>query len=510
MTGRSPSHNVVRLSCLLLVSLAVTPAPAEAGLLDKVKAATPSLASVPLIKAIGDYTNNIREKGTALIKDGLSGTIDAATYTRRADEFFDKEVQLGLKSFADNVQIKVSNPLAGVKDKLGDTRLGRAVAAVKEKMWATTAENSGAGIATPGEQYDAIDPRIALDINEEETEWYQNETDLMDEASLSVAYLNEEIDSLDDAQEGSHQEAQYQDKDSWAAETDVARRAAEGQARDPWSDRADDADEWEERAALDCTGPWGDIDCGDEYQGANGPSEETDVAGLSDETEEGTYQEAMDSLLGNESESYTDEYSASDGGYEEALAQLEAEAAERERLAAEAAERERQARLAAEEAERERLAAEAAERERQARLAAEREREARMAAAAAERQRRANSNRGDDNVAGSIFGAILGGVARGLAESRGIESGTGGYGIGERRGTVGGRSNNCNGMNAEIEQVMARIDRQGGGFCRTAREVKRVFTRAALYYQNNNCPAELAQSREMIAWANQTERATCN
>ena len=365
-----------------------TPAPIEAGLLEKVKATTPSLASVPLIKAIGDYTKGVLEEGTALVKEGLSGKVDAATYNRRADDFLDRKANMGVTAFlqdaADNLKIKVSNPLAGLKEKLGDTRLGRAAASVKEKLWATATESTGTGVAKPDEQYGAIDPRIALDVQEEETEWYQNETGIMDETSLSVAYLNEEIDSLDDAQERSHQDVWYQDEDRWVDETAVARRADEVQERDPWTDIDNGADEWEESAGPDCTNAWVNIDagCGDEYQGDEGRSEETDVAGLYDEAQEGSYQEAMDRLLGNEPASYSDEYSVSDEGYEGALARLEAEAAERERRAAE---RERLARLAAEEA--------------------EREREAWLAAEAAERERRADAKRSD--AGGALLGALF-------------------------------------------------------------------------------------------------------
>ena len=362
MTGRPPHYTIAVPFCMLLVSLNVTPAPTEAGLLEKVKAATPSLASVPLIKAIGDYTEGVLEEGTALVKEGLSGNVDAATYNRRADDFLDRKANMGVTAFlqdaADNLKLKVSNPLAGLKDKLGDTRLGRAAASVKEKLWATATESTGTGVAKPDEQYGAIDPRIALDVQEEETEWYQNETGIMDETSLSVAYLNEEIDSLDDAQERSHQDVWYQDEARWADETAVARRADEVQKRDPWTDIDDGADEGNASSGPDCTNAWVDIDagCGDEYQGDEGRSDETDVAGISDDAEGGTYLEAMDRLWGEETPLGSDAYSASDGGYEEALFQLEAEAAERERqaqLEAELAKRELQARLEAEAAERE-------------------------------------------------------------------------------------------------------------------------------------------------------------
>ena len=547
MTGRPPHYTIAVPFCMLLVSLYVTPAPIEAGLLEKVKGATPSLASVPLIKAIGDYTGGILEEGTKLVKEGLSGNIDSATYSRRHDEFLDKKVHLGVKTFlkdaADNLKLKVANPLAGLKDKLGDTRLGRAAASVKEKLWATATESTGTGVAKPDEQYGAIDPRIALDVQEEETEWYQNETGIMDETSLSVAYLNEEIDSLDDAQERSHQDVWYQDEDGGVDETAVARRADEVQERDPWTDIDNGADEWEESAGPDCTNAWVDIGCGDEYQGDEGRSEETDVAGLYDEAQEGSYQEAMDRLLGNEPASYADEYSASDEGYEGALARLESEAAERER----------QARLAAEAAERERRAA---EQERLARLAAEeaqREREAWLAAEAAERERRADSKRSD--AGGALLGALFGGVVRGLEDSGELEAGTsdllagvsglsqgssGGfasglsqslnalnalnalsssrpnYGGGGLSGTSGGGSQSCPGqssLQARIEQVSAKLN-GGAGQCMTAREAKQVFRQAVSFYQN--CPAAdpggqmLQYSREMIAWANETERATCS
>ena len=125
MTGRPPHYTIAVPFCMLLVSLNVTPAPTEAGLLEKVKGATPSLASVPLIKAIGDYTEGVLEEGTALVKEGMSGNVDAATYNRRADDFLDRKANLGVTAFlqdaADNLKLKVSNPLAGLKEKLGDT-----------------------------------------------------------------------------------------------------------------------------------------------------------------------------------------------------------------------------------------------------------------------------------------------------------------------------------------------------------------------------------------------------
>lgn len=73
--------------------------------------------------------------------------------------------------------------------------------------------------------------------------------------------------------------------------------------------------------------------CGNGYQGDEGRSDGTDVASISGDAQGGTYHEAVGRLLGNETEPYSDPYSASGEGYEEAVAQLEAEAAERTRQA---------------------------------------------------------------------------------------------------------------------------------------------------------------------------------
>ena len=528
MTGSPPYHKIATPFCVLLVSLTVTAAPAHAGLLDKVKSIAPRLASGGLIKAIGDYTGGILEEGTKLVKEGLSGNIDSATYSRRHDEFLDKKVHLGVKSFlkdaADNLKLKVANPLEGLKERLGDTRLGKLVSRVQEKIQGTTADSPATDATKPDEQDGTIDPRIALDVNDEETEWYEAETSLMDETPLpqaeAVAHVDNNRAGSPDSDwsaygegDGKGEPVRPDCKNPWVdIDADCGNEdQATAQARDPWTDLDDGADEWADSSTPDCSGPWVDIDadCGDGYQGNDGRSEETEVAGVSDEAQEGTYQEAVDRLLGNEPESESDPYSASGEGYEDAVAQLEAEAAERERLA--------------------RLAAESAERERQARLAAE----------AAEQQRLTNANSYDAD--GTVLGALFGGVVRGLEDSGKLAPGTsssiagvaglsqgpnGGFASGLNQSlnalnalsaitpsySSGGGSgaNSCNGMNAEIERVTAKLN-GNVGMCMTARETKQVFTQAASYYQNNNCPAELVQySREMIAWANETERQTCS
>ncbi len=506
MTKRSSSYRVA----VLLVSLTVTTVPAQAGLLDKAKSIAPRLASGGLIKAIGDYVGNVQEKGTALIKDGLSGTVDAATYNRRADAFFDKDLHLGVKSF-----LKDANPLADVKEALGDTRLGQLVSRAQEKIRGTTADGPATGVAKPDEPYGTVDPRIALDINQEETEWYRDETGIMDETSLSVAYLNEEIDSLDDALENSQREVAYQDEAGWADQTDVAHRTDDTQ--EGWSDPDDGADAWKDRATPEyCRNAWIDIDdvskCDDGYQGQS-QSEETDVAGKFDEAQESTYQEELDQLVGDDTESYADAYAESDGGYEGALAQLEAEAAERERqarLEAEAAEREREARLAAEVAEREReaqRAAAAAERERQARLAAkraERERQEREYYAMLEQQRleeELSQQRMQQDYNSSFLGQfnnMMNGI-RGMAPTF------------PRGGVASQPSSHCQDIAPQLGNEVARelnaMNLEGGGMCQSARNYIRVLSHAKNRLNQHGCYN--GEYEQAIQQAQQSARAAC-
>ena len=516
MTQRSPFDSTAMLFAVLLVSLTVTAVPAHAGLLDKVKSIAPRLASGGLIKAIGDYTDNIREKGTALIKEGLSGTVDAATYNRRTDEFYDKEVHLGVKTFlkdaADNLKLKVANPLAGVKEKLGDTRLGKLVSRVQAKIQGTTAEGPATGIAKPDEQYGAIDPRIALDVQEEETEWYQAETGILDETPLPqeevVAHVQEDRGQSPDSDwaaygKGNEKGAPIRPdcENAWVdIDADCGNEnQATAQVQDPWTDLNDDEDEWADSSTPDCKGPWVDIDadCGNENQGNGSRSAETQVAGVSDETQGGTYHEAVDRLLGNETESYADPYSASGEGYEDAVAQLEAEAAERElqaRLEAEAAERERQARLAAE----------AAKRDRQARLAAkraERDRQEREYYAMLEQQRleeELSPQRMQQDYNSSFLGQfnnMMNGIM-GMAPT--FPSG----------GVASRPSSNCQNLDQEVSRELNAMNLEGGGMCQNARTYIRVLSHVKERLSQYGCYN--GEYEQAIQQARQSERAACH
>ncbi|MCY4515507.1 MAG: hypothetical protein OXC69_10325 [Candidatus Tectomicrobia bacterium] len=387
MIRRSPHQTIMMLFGVLLISLTFTAPPAEAGLLDTVQAAN-AYADHPGHAAPGNdrieqsgrrLQGGVPQAGPALVKEGPVGNVDSKTDNRRAEEFVDKQAQRAVRAFlkaaAENLKLKVSNPLEGVQDKLGDTLLGKATTAVKKKIQATTPAGAGPGAANLDVQYGPIDPRIALDINEEETEWYQAETSLMDTTPLPrvevVAYADDNRDQSpagdwDALFKGDRQNDHVQRncENDWAGcpvNSWDRERQATVRERNPWSDIDDDAHETESHPASECRNPWGVVDanCADGYQGDEGRSDATDVASISDETQGGTYHKAVDRLLGNETESDSDPYVASGEGYEEAVAQLEAEAAERARqaqLEAETAERARQAQLEAETAERARRA----------------------------------------------------------------------------------------------------------------------------------------------------------
>ena len=491
-------------------------------------------------------------------------------------------VKTFLKDATDILKLKVSNPLAGLKEKVGDTFLGKAAASVKEKLWATTAEPGGTGVAMPDEPYGAVDRRLALDVNEEETEWYQAETGILDETPLPreeiVAYVDESPGSGLYAYgevDGRGEHIQRACEHDWAGCPDDSSNRdlqAHVQEHDPWSDIDDGVDEWDDSSAADCTNVWVDIDadCGDEYHGDGNWSDETTLANNADDAQEGTYQEAADSLLVEETGSYTDDDSASDQGYEQALddleaaererqAELEAETAEQERLAqleAETAERERLAQLEAETAERERraqLEAETAERERRAQLetkAAEWERQEQLAQFEAEiagqnRQARREAEAAEQETYGILSGAIMkglesagvlergtgdliggfagltqgsrGGFASGLNKSLNtLSAGTPNDGTSGRSSLSGGGAQSCPGessMRARLEQWGTKLNGSNGGQCTLARDARPVFRQAISFYQN--CPAAdptgdmLQFSREMVAWANETERLAC-
>ena len=258
------------------------------------------------------------------------------------------------------------------------------------------------------------------------------------------------------------------------------------QERNPWSDIDDSENEGADSAAQECQKVWVDIDadCGDGYQGNDGRSAETRVAGLSDEAQEGTYQEAVDRLLGNEPASDADPYSASGEGYEGALAQLEAEAAERERLA--------------------QLAAEAAEREQQARLAvkrAERERQEREYYAMLEQQRldeELSPQRMQQDYNSSFLGQfnnMMNGIM-GMAPTF------------PRGGVASQPSSNCQSLDQEVSRELNAMNLEGGGMCQNARTYIRVLSHVKERLSQYGCYN--GEYEQAIQQARQSERAACH
>ena len=126
---------------------------------------------------------------------------------------------------------------------------------------------------------------------------------------------------------------------------------------------------------------------------------------------------------------------------------------------------------------------------------------------------------GDSTEGVDAAAAFIGGLIQGYIESElevdlsdlvgssnGFSPGTGGS----------GGSSGCpgeNSLNAKIEQMNAQLNDPNTGYCQSARAAKQVFTQAISFYQG--CPSAdptgewLEYSRQMVAWANETERQTC-
>ena len=221
---------VIALLLILAGALAAGAQSADAGILERVKSGT-------------DYVHDLVGGGIDLFKEGMLHEPGLGDFDRRTSGFMGRQEREGIKTFAEIVadgKAKLSTGWKGWKGKLADTLLGKAASAVKEKLWdavssgqrrtetkraqrtdsrATAAreawkpwENESsvdeetdsartlAEIAADGEVPDfvepdiseeagtggagEIDPLIALDIDEDEQDWYRSETGILDEAPL--------------------------------------------------------------------------------------------------------------------------------------------------------------------------------------------------------------------------------------------------------------------------------------------------------------------------------------
>ncbi len=197
-------------------------------------------------------------------------------------------------------------------------------------------------------------------------------------------------------------------------------------------------------------------------------------------------------------------------------------------------EQEHQAELARLQAERERLAELArqrAEQERQAELAQRRARQEREAQLVRQQTEEKTSS-----ASSSIFAGVVGGlVGQTVDDYLGGDSGLGGSvgglvggllgddtssAIGQSLGDIDSGSSfestssaGCSSSAQASIEASIRKAQAAKGYCNIARAVKPAFKKALVYY--NRCPrhdptGEMRKySQEMIEWANQTEKASC-
>ena len=221
---------VTALLLMLAAAWTVCTHSADAGILERVKTGL-------------DYRHGLVDGGFDLAEEGILREPDRGDFDRRVDAFLGRKEGEGIKTFAEIVAdgtAKLSTGWEGWKGKLADTLLGKAASAVKEKLWgavssgqrrterapnerratrATPARETWepwedessideeierartlAEIKADGEVPDffepdlfeevgagaagEIDPLIALDIDEDEQDWYRSETGVLDETPL--------------------------------------------------------------------------------------------------------------------------------------------------------------------------------------------------------------------------------------------------------------------------------------------------------------------------------------
>ena len=234
---------VTALLLVLAVALAAGAQSADAGILERVKKGT-------------DYLHDLVGGETDLFEEGMLREPDPGDFNRRANSFMVRQEGEGIKTFAEIVaggKAKLSTGWKGWKGKLAETLLGKAATAVKEKLWnavssgqrrteteraqrtnsraspareawepwedessvdeETDSARTLAEIAADGEVPDfvepdiseeagtggagEVDPLIALDIDEDEQDWYRSETGILNEAPLPDVRLAAVADGAD-------------------------------------------------------------------------------------------------------------------------------------------------------------------------------------------------------------------------------------------------------------------------------------------------------------------------
>ena len=292
-----------RITALLLVlalGSAVCTHSADAGVLERVKAAM-------------DYRHNLVEGALGFVKEGVLEETDPADFNRRTSAFYGRQEVEGINTFAEIVadgRAKLSTGWEGLKGRLADTLLGKAASAVKDKLWDAVSsgqrrtetgrterstsrarparearkpwedDTSGDGdaesartlaeIAADGEVPDfiepdtseeadtdsagGIDPLIALDIDEDEQDWYRSETGILDEGPLPEVRFAAVADGA--GRRGPDETSVYPPGDS------------EGDCEDVWDDCPGDTDWTEQRHE--------DVGQSDEWVGYDEPQDPGD------------------------------------------------------------------------------------------------------------------------------------------------------------------------------------------------------------------------------------------
>ena len=312
-----------RVTALLLVLAAastVCTQSADAGIFERVKKGM-------------DYTNNLVSGGLDHVEEGILREPDHADFNRRASAFMLRQEGEGIKTFAEIVadgKAKLSTGWKGWKGKLADTVLGKAASAIKDKLWdavssgqrrteTARSEKSArpakrareawkpwedessvdeesdsartlAEIAADGEVPDfvepdiseeagagEIDPLIALDIDEDEQDWYRSETGILDDAPLPqvrFAAVADAADRRDRDEDSVHPPEGFEGDcdDVWddcPSDTYWTQEQQEGAGQlDEWVEYDEPQDAREVYPDDDDWKPWADGTAADGGQGA--------------------------------------------------------------------------------------------------------------------------------------------------------------------------------------------------------------------------------------------------
>ena len=229
-----PRLGVSRVTAILLgLAVASTGASsfAHAGVAERVKTGI-------------EYMHALVGGGMARVEEGMLDDLQQGDLERRTNAFFGRQTGEGIRTFAEVVADghgRVAAGWKGLKAKLADTLVGKAASAVKDRLWGAVAserrrieprrvresrlravppertpgegsswdseeservrtlaeieadgevpETFEAGHADEERSYGAgeVDPLIALDIDEDERDWYRNNTLILDEAPWPAA-----------------------------------------------------------------------------------------------------------------------------------------------------------------------------------------------------------------------------------------------------------------------------------------------------------------------------------